>query len=134
MLPQLVYALLCSDVIVDRESGAASFIRAFEHGTVPSLPATVPPCYIATLWETDPAMKEPFTIGLSLTGPDQENHVLGSNLVQPTGAALHKVNFQLPGLNVQHEGRHTINLSIQQGEEQQTVKQLPLYVLLQPGS
>ncbi|SKA85573.1 hypothetical protein SAMN02745704_01894 [Paucidesulfovibrio gracilis DSM 16080] len=133
MFPELVYALLCRDVIVDRESGSASFIRAFEHGTVPSLPATVPSCFIVTLWETGPNSSG-FTIGLSLVAPDGTETDLGSNQVQPTGATLHKVNFQLPGLNVSQEGRHTINLSVTQDGEQRLVKGLPLYVLPQEQS
>ncbi|WP_022662126.1 DUF6941 family protein [Paucidesulfovibrio longus] len=132
MLPKIVYALLCSDVIIDRESGSASFIRAFEHGTVRSLPASVPPCYIATLWETVPPLTEPFTLGLSLVGPDGEAHNLGANTVQPNGASLHKVNFRLPGLNVSQQGRHNIVLAVQMGEQREIAKELPLYVFVQP--
>ncbi|MGE4292695.1 MAG: hypothetical protein AB7E32_10850 [Desulfovibrio sp.] len=131
MLPKLVYALLCSDVIVDRESGSASFIRAFEHGTVRSLPAAVPPCFIATLWETVPGQDQSFTLGLSLVGPDGESRPLGVNTVQPNNASLHKVNFRLPGLNVTQEGRHRIVLAAQQSEAREVVKELPLYIFVQ---
>lgn len=131
MLPKLVYALLCGDVIIDRETGSASFIRAFEHGTVRSLPATVPPCCIATLWETEQRPAQPFTLGLSLVTPDGASHPLGSNTVQPGEASLHKVNFRLPGLNVSSQGRHTVLLAVQQGDRREVVKELPLYVFLQ---
>lgn len=132
MLPKLVYALLCSDVIIDRETGSASFIRAFEHGTVPSLPASVPPCCIATLWESDKPLDRPFGIGLSLVDPDGEAHALGTNVVQPTGATLHKVNFRLPGLRVNREGRHRIALAVEREDERALAGELPLYVFVQP--
>ncbi|MEF2146184.1 MAG: hypothetical protein V3573_12130 [Desulfovibrionaceae bacterium] len=134
MPSKLVYALLCSDVLVDRESGSASFIRAFEHGIVRKLPAVVPPCYVATLWESDPKMLEPFTLALTLISPSGEKQVLGKNEIQHTGAALQKVNFRLPGLNVTEQGRHTLVLAVKQGDTRSVAKELPLYVFLQPES
>ena len=131
---KLLYAILCNDVIVDRESGAASFIKAFEHGTVRQLPAQVPPFFLGTLWELDPASKDEFAISMEVGSPSGKKQSLGSNQVKPTGAALHKINFQLPGLKVEEEGRHTITVSLTaKGRKPQAMAELPLYVILRPA-
>ncbi|MGE4503822.1 MAG: hypothetical protein AB7D51_00615 [Desulfovibrionaceae bacterium] len=132
-MPRLIYSLICSDVIVDRDTGSASYIKVFEHGTVPRLPANVPPFFVATLWELEPGDAAPFTVGLSLAGPDGSEEQIGRNAVAPTGAALHKLNFQLPGLKVQAEGRHELVITLQHGNQAETAARLPLHVFLQQG-
>ena len=128
-MPKLLYSLICSDVIVDRESGSASYIKVFEHGTVPQLPANVPPFFVATLWELDPQeQQKPFTVSLSLADPEGNESPLGENGVQPTGAALHKLNFQLPGIQVRAEGRHEVRVTLVQGKKSETVARMPLHV------
>lgn len=129
-MPKLIYALLCADVIIDRESGAASFIRTFEHGTVRQLPATVPPCYVATLWDADPKARKPFSVGLTLLTPSGKEHALGANEVAPTNAALHKLNFHIPVLRVEEEGRHEIVISVVRDGKPTPAIKLPLYVIL----
>ncbi|MBU1248783.1 MAG: hypothetical protein KKB70_08795 [Proteobacteria bacterium] len=130
-MPKLLYSLICTDIIVDRESGSASYIKVFEHGTVPKLPAAVPPFFVATLWELEPRSQETFTVGLTLVTPDGKKEVLGKNDVAPTGASLHKLNFHLPGLKVQTEGRHRVVISVMQGDKRTVAAQMPLHVFLQ---
>ncbi len=131
-MPKLLYSLTCSDVIVDRESGSASYIKVFEHGTVLKLPATVPPFFVATLWELDEDNQEPFYASLALVAPNGKKDVLGKNKVTPTGQALHKLNFHLPGLKVEVEGRHEITVTMMQGDKSTEVAQMPLYVFAKP--
>lgn len=131
-MPKLVYSLICSDVIIDSDSGSASYIKVFEHGTVPKLPAQVPPFFVATLWELDEGSTEPFTVGLTLVSPDGKKDVLGKNEVQGSGAALHKLNFRMPGLKVEAEGRHEIIVSVKRGEKQAVAARMPLHIFLQP--
>ncbi|MGE4553084.1 MAG: hypothetical protein AB7D57_08230 [Desulfovibrionaceae bacterium] len=133
-MAKLLYALLASDVIIDRETGASSFIRCFEHGAVRQLPAQVPPFYVASLWELDPQRAEPFTVALQLRTPSGEKTLLGSNEVQPTGALLHKVNFRLPGLHVKEPGRHAIVVALKDGDRQVKAAELPVYVVLAPAN
>ncbi|MGE4554353.1 MAG: hypothetical protein AB7D57_14675 [Desulfovibrionaceae bacterium] len=130
---KLLYAILCNDIIVDRESGAASFIKTFEHGVVRQLPAQVPPFFLGTLWELDPASRQEFTISMSVTSPSGKTLPLGTNQVKPTGAALHKINFHLPGLKVEEEGRHVVSVGLLVGGKESVQAELPLFVLLRPA-
>lgn len=132
-MPKLLYGLICSDVIVDSDTGSASYIKVFEHGTVPKLPAQVPPFFVATLWELEDSTRDPFTVGLTLIAPDGTKEVLGKNEVQGTGAALHKLNFRLPGLQVKAEGRHDILIVVMQGEKKSVAARLPLHIFQQPA-
>jgi len=131
-MPKLVYALICSDVIIDSETGSASYIKVFEHGTVPKLPAQVPPFFVASLWELEEGGRDPFTVGLTLITPDGKKETLGKNVVQATGAALHKLNFRMPGLRVESEGRYELVISMKQGDKQQVAARLPLHIIMQP--
>lgn len=132
-MPKLLYSLICSDVIVDSESGSASYIKVFEHGTVPRLPAQVPPFFVATLWDLEGGGNDAFTVGLTLIAPDGTKEVLGRNEVKPTGASLHKLNFRMPGLKVQAEGRHELLVAVMQGKKKSVAARLPLHIFVQPA-
>jgi len=41
---------------------------------------------------------------------------------------LHKMNFQLPGLQVKEEGRHELTVGLKSGEDWEIKARLPLYV------
>lgn len=126
-MPKLVYALMSSDLIIDKESNSTSFIRTIEHAVVPEFPSMLPPVFFASLWELDED-GTPFTLSLSLTPPDGEPALLGIQEVKPAATMLHKMNFQLPGLQVATEGRHTVSVAIKEGEEWKTLSELPLFV------
>ena len=128
---RLLHAIVCSDLIVDRETGSTTYIRTFEHGTVRQLPAQVPPFFVGSLWELDPKSKEPFSVGLRLKAPSGEITPLGSKKVKPTGATLHKVNFVIPGLQVKEEGRHAVQVLLRTEKKQGMVMDLPLFVFVQ---
>lgn len=127
-MPELIYALMCSDLIIDKDSSSTSFIRTIEHAVVPELPATLPPVYFASLWDLEPSGDTPFSISLNLTPPEGEPITLGVQDVQPGGTMLHKMNFQLPGLRVEAEGKHVVSVSLKSGDQWETKAQLPLYV------
>ena len=48
-MPKLIYALICSDLIIDKDTNSTSFIRTIEHAVVPEFPATLPSVYFASL-------------------------------------------------------------------------------------
>jgi hypothetical protein len=127
-MPKLVYALICADLIIDRDTSSTSFIRTVEHAVVPALPATLPPVFFASLWELGEDGGQPFTVSLTLTPPQGEATVLGMQEVTPGATMLHKMNFQLPGLKVTAEGRHTLSAAIRTGEGWTTLAELPLFV------
>ncbi|WP_419786489.1 hypothetical protein [Pseudodesulfovibrio sp.] len=126
-MSKLVYGLLTADLIVDRDSGSTSYIRTVEHAVVPEFPTVLPPIFFASLWDLE-GKSEPFMVSLSLVGPGGVSKVLGEQEVTPGETLLHKMNFQLPGLKVEGEGRHAITAAVKQGNEWVTVAELPLYV------
>jgi len=127
-VPELVYALICSDLIIDKDSSSTSFIRTIEHAVVPDFPATLPPIYFASLWDLENAGNAPFTISLTLIPPQGKELTLGMQEITPTGTMLHKMNFQLPGLNVEGEGKHVLAVAVKSGGDWETRARLPLYV------
>ena len=127
-MPQLIYGLMSTDLIVDRESNSTSFIRTVEHAVVREFPSVLPPVYFGSLWDMEGAEGEPFTVSLSLTPPDGEPITLGVQEVTPAKTVLHKMNFQLPGLQVRGEGRHVVSAAVKDGEDWNTVVELPLFV------
>lgn len=127
-MPDLIYALLCADLIVDKDSGSTSFIRAVEHAVVPELPAALPPIYFASLWDLEGNNSKPFTLSLILTPPAGEPVTLGTQEVQTGDTMLHKMNFQIPSLRVEVQGKHTLGVAILKGEEWEILAELPLYV------
>ena len=129
-MPELIYALICSDLIIDKDSSSTSFIRTIEHAVVPTLPTTLPPVYFASMWDLENAGEEPFTVSLSLVPPQGEPITLGLQEVTPSGTMLHKMNFHLPGLLVKEEGKHELTVAIKQGDGWETKSRLPLYVFL----
>lgn len=127
-MPKLVYALVCADLIIDRDSNSTSFIRTVEHAVVPSLPAVLPPVFFASLWDLEGNEGRPFTVSLRLTPPQGEAVILGVQEVKPGATRLHKMNFQLPGLTVTAEGRHTISAAIRTDGQWKTLAALPVFV------
>jgi len=126
-MPKLVYALMSSDLIIDKESNSTSFIRTIEHAVVPELPAMLPPVFFASLWDIN-GDDTPFTVSLSLTPPEGNPMLLGIQEIKPAATMLHKMNFQLPGLEVKDEGKHQLSVAIKMDENWETLAELPLFV------
>ena len=127
-MPELIYALICSDLIIDKDSSSTSFIRTIEHAVVPAFPATLPPIYFASLWDLERPGNAPFSLSLTLTSPEGKAVTLGVQEIAPTGTMLHKMNFQLPGLKVESEGKHLLSVAVRTGGDWETKAKLPLYV------
>ena len=133
-MPKLIYALMCADLLIDKESSSTSFIRTIEHAVVPQLPAVLPPVYFASLWDLDGNDGQPFTVSLTLTPPQGDDTLLGIQEITPGTTMLHKMNFQLPGLKVESEGKHVVSVAVKNGEEWQTMGELPVFVFQNEGS
>lgn len=127
-MPDLIYALICSDLIIDKDSSSTSFIRTIEHAVVPDFPANLPPIFFASLWDLEGAGNTPFSISLTLTSPEGKDVTLGMQEIAPTGTMLHKMNFQLPGLKVEGEGKHLLTVAVKTEGDWETKARLPLYV------
>jgi len=127
-MPKLIYALMCADLLIDKESSSTSFIRTIEHAVVPELPAVLPPVYFASLWDLDGNDGKPFTVSLTLSAPEGDDQLLGIQEITPGTTMLHKMNFQLPGLKVEVEGKHTVSVAIRVKEEWKTLAELPVFV------
>lgn len=127
-MPKLIYALMCADLIIDKESSSTSFIRTIEHAVVPELPAVLPTVFFASLWDLEGNDGAPFTVSLNLVSPSGEALTLGVQEVTPGNTMLHKMNFQLPGLKVEEEGKHTVAVSMKNGREWETMAELPVFV------
>lgn len=130
-MPRLVYALLANDLIVDRESGSVSFIRAVEHAQVRALPARLPSLWLGSLWELDGSGA--FAVELRLRAPSGGQTVLGRQDIPAAQSRLHRLNFHLGGLELAEEGRHALLLALHGGEKPLKAAELPLYVLKVAG-
>lgn len=126
-MPKLIYSLMSSDLIIDKESNSTSFIRTIEHAVVPELPAMLPPVFFASLWDLN-GDGTPFTISLNLTPPEGKPTLLGIQEIKPAATMLHKMNFQLPGLQVEAEGKHIVSVALKVGDKWETQAELPLFV------
>lgn len=129
-MPKLIYALMCADMLIDKESSSTSFIRTIEHAVVPQLPAVLPPVYFASLWDLEGNEGKPFTVSLTLTPPEGDDQLLGIQEITPGTTMLHKMNFQLPGLKVDGEGKHIVSVAIKIDETWETLAELPVFVFL----
>ncbi len=129
-MPKLIYALMCADLLIDKESSSTSFIRTIEHAVVPEMPSVLPPVYFASLWDLDGCENQPFTVSLKLTPPVGEPLTLGVQEIAPAGTMLHKMNFQLPGLKVETEGKHSVSVAVKSGDDWEIMAELPIFVFL----
>ena len=127
-MPKLIYSLVCADLIIDKESSSTTFIRTIEHAVVPNLPAVLPPVFFASLWDLEGNDGKPFTVSLTLAPPSGEPITLGMQEITPGTTMLHKMNFQLPGLKVETEGKHSISVAVKSDEDWETMAELPIFV------
>ncbi|NDV18157.1 hypothetical protein GO013_01825 [Pseudodesulfovibrio sp. JC047] len=127
-MSQLIYALICSDLIIDKDSSSTSFIRTIEHAVVPELPATLPSIFFASLWDMEQCGEKPFTVSLALIPPKGDPLTLGMQEITPSGTMLHKMNFQLPGLRVETEGKHIIEVAVKDEGDWESLAHLPIFV------
>ncbi|MDC0335318.1 hypothetical protein OAN24_00265 [Pseudodesulfovibrio sp.] len=126
-MPKLVYSLMCADLIIDKDSSSTSFIRTIEHAVVPELPAVLPPVFFASLWDLE-GDGDPFTVSLTLTPPQGEPITLGIQEITPGATMLHKMNFQLPGLKVETEGKHNVSVALKSEDGWTPMAEIPLFV------
>lgn len=126
-MARLVYAVPCHDIIVDRQSSDTTFIRSIEHASPAELPAKLPGFCIGTLWE--PETPDTFSVSLQLATPGGDSVILGTQEIQPGESMLHKMTFQLPGLEVKEEGRHAIHVCILEDGNWKSVAELPLFIV-----
>lgn len=127
-MPKLIYALMCNDLIIDKDSSSTSFIRTIEHAVVPEFPTVLPPVFFASLWDLDGNDGKPFTVSLNLATPNGETTLLGIQEITPGTTMLHKMNFQLPGLKVEGEGKHIVSVAIKSDDGWDTQAELPIFV------
>lgn len=133
-MPKLIYALMCADLIIDKDSSSTSFIRTIEHAVVQDLPAVLPPVFFASLWDLESNGDTPFSVSLNLTPPEGDPVTLGVQEITPGSTMLHKMNFQLPGLKIEAEGKHVISVALKVGDGWETQAELPLFVFLKANT
>lgn len=129
-MPKLLYAVACHDIIIDRETGATSFIRTIEHAVVQEFPVTLPALYVGCMWELDD--DKDFSVAIHLTGPDGKSETLGVQEVPSPGTVLHKLNFHIPGIRVQQEGKHLLGVALRSEDGWEAQIELPIFIFKNP--
>lgn len=107
---RLVWAVLCREILTDRETNSVSYLFSIEEGAAAVLPARIAPVSLGTLWETGASGPEPFTARISLGAPSgREIGLLQTGQLSFTNPR-HRLHFQLQGLPMAEFGRHEVRL------------------------
>ncbi|TVQ97955.1 MAG: hypothetical protein EA399_12100 [Desulfovibrionales bacterium] len=111
---RLVWAVLCRDILTDRETNSVSYIHAIEEGAATQLPTRIGPVSLGTLWEMDTQGPEPCIARAVLSVPSgQEIGLLQTGVLTFTNPR-HRLHFRLQGLPMTAFGRHEIRLEFSQ--------------------
>lgn len=136
-MPILQWALLCTRVIIDQETNAASYIDAIEALGAPGFPAPLPPVCVATLWRRE---TEQDTLVMRVRVQDPSGQTILS--FQPDSPIVltkkrHRLNVILGGVPIQQPGEFLVVVEQQAREKPETWRQehiLPLDILRIPPS
>lgn len=123
----LAHAMLCSDIIVDSQSGQVSYIKVLEKVTSAKLPISLADAKIGTLWQSD--TEQTVQVRVDLLSPDNKAVCLRTFAVQ-FKAALQKVHININQMLLAQEGMHILALSVKQQKGWIAMARMPLSVVL----
>jgi hypothetical protein len=138
---KVIWALPCATVIDDRITNTISHINVIENASVSYLPASLPPLWISSQWETDKVGKHEVTVVIGHEDPLGEKVEILRQKVQakinndPTSKLQKvKVNLNVPSFKVYKEGRHVISFAcfLEDGKDGDVIE-LPYTVKLLTG-
>ena len=132
-MPRLSYALLCTDVIVDKDSNAVSYIRVAEVIHFARLPGRVPPLVVALAFERAPGDDAGFGLRLSLVAPDGKVSPMVGFSVPAAPGPNQRLSLRLAGMAVEGVGRHAVLVERAEGGGHVPLAELPLHVVLREG-
>lgn len=133
-MPRLTYALLCTDVIVDKDTNAVSYIRVAEVIHFARLPGRVPPLVVALAFERVPGEDAGFGLRLSLVSPDGGVAPMVGFSVPAAPGPNQRLSLKLAGMAVERVGRHAVLVERTQEGGYVPLAELPLHVVLrEPG-
>ncbi len=105
-MAKLLWALICSRVLIDQQTNNVSYIDAIEQFAVPSFPYVFPPIALAMLWWRDRG-EEQLNVRVRLFDPGKK--MLMSYKPDPPLAMVkprHRVHLNLAGAPINGPGRH----------------------------
>lgn len=127
------WSILCTYVLIDKQTNSVSYINAIESIAAPAFPVLLPPASIGSMWQRSSEEEEKITVKLKLLDPKGGERIL----VPPTSLVMtssrHRFNIGLQGINVEGPGQYQFILEVEEpaGKWRQ-VASLPLDVLLIP--
>lgn len=129
-MAQLMWAVLCSRLIIDQETNQATYVDLIQSLRPKSLPTNLPRVILATTWKRDESNETPLVIRVSLTDPDGKRSELFEAEPVTFGDALFwRVNFDLRGLEITSSGVHTVTVSTKPSTRWRKEFEIPLTIL-----
>jgi hypothetical protein len=101
---RLIYTVLCTDILTDRETGSTSYIKTIDKLVVSKLPVVIPSLGISTYWDVGDRLGKKIYLRFYLYNPDGKSIL--SSVIPPFTMSndRQRFNLQIGGLKIESAG------------------------------
>jgi hypothetical protein len=126
-MPALIWALVCSRVIIDQQTNSISYIDAVDQFGVSDFPAEFPHLFLATLWGRG-GDSEDLKVRIRMLAPDGKELISTEPPPIKMPRPRHRLNMNLAGPVLSGPGRYEITIEEPAGAEWKCIAVLPVEV------
>lgn len=123
-----VWTVLCRDIITDQETNAVSYVRCIEEGTASSLPVSIGPVFLGTLWEKQDQEQIRVVFRIILLTPGQERQTVLQTKPLVLDRPRHRLNFRMNSLILREFGTYHLSLECLAGRKWVEAARLPILI------
>ncbi|MFW6216539.1 MAG: hypothetical protein ACOC3Y_01785 [Desulfohalobiaceae bacterium] len=123
-----VWTVLCRDIITDQETNAVSYVRCIEEGSASSLPVSIGPVFLGTLWEKQDQEQIRVGFRIILLTPGQERQTVLQTKPLVLDRLRHRLNFRVNSLHLQEFGTYHLSLECLAGRKWVEAARLPVLI------
>lgn len=129
-MASFIWAVICQQIITDRETNAVSYINALEAIALGRFPTQLPPLYVATLWQKT-AENDKVEMRIKVYAPDGSTVHTEDGPIAKFGKEFrrYRVNMLVVGASAPKPGVYQYAVEQKQGGAWREVAKYPLEVL-----
>jgi len=110
---KLLYSILCSDILTDRETGSTTYIRTIDQISTPGIPILIPSLSIGTCWKFEKGDEKEYDVKIEIANPSEERKPQFPifKLKAEKDKLFHRINIRLSPFQIEKTGNYIISFA-----------------------